>query len=150
MLPANPSCAWNMVGAGFSRGVLFRRCPRCPSLAFRLTHAPGGDSWVDLGSCHRVCPKGPGFRPQVRNCSLPLAPDLPQVLTIASGPITSWQIEGEENGNSDRLYFLGLQNHCRCDCSHEIKRWLLLGRKAMTNLDSILKSKDITLLQRSV
>ena len=45
-------------------------------------------------------------------------------------------------GNSDKLYFLGLQNHC----SHEIKRHLLLGRKAMTNLDSILKSRDITLL----
>ena len=49
------------------------------------------------------------------------------------------------SGNSDRLYFLRLQNHCRCDCSHEIKRRLLLGRKAMTNLDSILKSRDITL-----
>ena len=43
------------------------------------------------------------------------------------------------SGNSDRLYFLGLQNHCRSDCSHEIKRCLLLGRKVMTNLDSILK-----------
>ena len=49
------------------------------------------------------------------------------------------------NGNSDRLYFLGLQNHSDGDCSHEIKRHLLLGRKAMTNLDSILKSRDITL-----
>ena len=49
------------------------------------------------------------------------------------------------NGNSDRLYFGGLQNHCRCDCSHEIKRCTLVGRKAMTNLDSILKSRDITL-----
>ena len=49
------------------------------------------------------------------------------------------------NGNSDRFYFLGLQNHCRGDCSHEIKRCLLLGRKVMTNLDSILKSRDITL-----
>ena len=49
------------------------------------------------------------------------------------------------NGNSDRLYFLGLQNHCVGDCSHEIKRHLLLGRKAMTNLDSILKSRDIIL-----
>ena len=48
-------------------------------------------------------------------------------------------------GNSDRLYFLGLQNHHKGDCSHEIKRHLLLGRKAMTNLDSILKSRDITL-----
>ena len=49
------------------------------------------------------------------------------------------------NGNSDRLYFGGLQNHCRGDCSREIKRHLLLGRKVMTNLDSISKSRDITL-----
>ena len=48
------------------------------------------------------------------------------------------------NGNSDRLYFLELQNHCN-DCSHEIKRHLLLGRKAMANPDSVLKSRDITL-----
>ena len=48
-------------------------------------------------------------------------------------------------GNNVRLYFLGLQKHCSCDCSHEIKRSLFLGRKAMTNLDSILKSRDITL-----
>ena len=52
------------------------------------------------------------------------------------------------NRNSDRLYFPGVQNHCRCDCSHEIKRRLLLGRKAMTNLDSVLKSRDITLLTK--
>ena len=50
-----------------------------------------------------------------------------------------------KNGNHDRLYLLALQNHCRCDCSHEIKRCLLLGRKVMTSLDSILKSRDITL-----
>ena len=50
------------------------------------------------------------------------------------------------NGNSDRLYFLGLQITADGDCSHGIKRHLLLGRKAMTNLDSILKSRDITLL----
>ena len=49
------------------------------------------------------------------------------------------------SGNSDRLYFLGLQMTADGDCSHEIKRRLLLGRKAMTNLDSILKSRDITL-----
>ena len=49
------------------------------------------------------------------------------------------------NGNSERLYFLGLQNHTHGDCSHEIKRLLLLERKAMTNLDSILKSRDMTL-----
>ena len=52
------------------------------------------------------------------------------------------------NGNSEILYFGGLQNHYRCDCSHEIKRHLLLGRKAMTNVDSLLKSRDITLLTK--
>ena len=49
------------------------------------------------------------------------------------------------SGNSDRLYFLGLQNHCNGDCSRKIKRCLVLGRKAMTNLDSLLKNRDITL-----
>ena len=57
---------------------------------------------------------------------------------MVSGPITSWQIDGETVAD---FIFLGLQNHC----SHEIKRSLLLGRKVMTNLDSILKSRDITL-----
>ena len=66
---------------------------------------------------------------------------------MSSGPIISYQIDGK-NGNSDRFYFLGLQNHCRGDCSHEIKRHLLLGRKAMTNLDTILKSRNITLLTK--
>ena len=61
---------------------------------------------------------------------------------MVSGPITYWQ---RNNGNSERLYFLGFQNHCNGDCSHEIKRHLFLGRKAMTNLDSILKSRDIIL-----
>ena len=51
----------------------------------------------------------------------------------------------ENNGNSDKLYFLGSKIAADGDCSHEIKRRLLLGRKAMTNLDSILKSRDITL-----
>ena len=65
---------------------------------------------------------------------------------MASGPITSWQIDGENSGNSDKLYFLGSKITADGDCSHEIKRRLLLGRKSMTNLESILKSRDITLL----
>ena len=60
---------------------------------------------------------------------------------MASGPITSW----ENSGNSGRLYFLGSKITADGDCSHEIKRRLLLGRKVMTNLDSILKSRDIAL-----
>ena len=62
---------------------------------------------------------------------------------MASSPITSWQIDG--NGNSGRLYFGGSKITANGDCSHEIKRYLLLGRKVMTNLDSILESRDITL-----
>ena len=64
---------------------------------------------------------------------------------MASGPIASWQIDGEANGNSERLYFGGSKVTADGDCSHEIKRCLLLGRKVMTNLDSIFKSRDITL-----
>ena len=63
---------------------------------------------------------------------------------MASGPISSWQVDGD-NGNSDRLYFLGSKITADGECSHEIKRHLLLGRKTMTNLDTILKSRDITL-----
>ena len=66
---------------------------------------------------------------------------------MASGPITSWQIDGDKVETMTD-YFLGLWNHCDSHCSHEIKTHLLLGRKAMTNLDSILKSRDITLLKK--
>ena len=68
---------------------------------------------------------------------------------MASGPITSWQIDGEIMETVRDLIFWGSKITANVDCSHEIKRCLLLGRKAMTNLDSILKSRDIT-LQRSV
>ena len=67
---------------------------------------------------------------------------------MTSGPITSWQIDAETMVNSDRLYFLGSKITADGDCSHEIKRHLLLGRKVMTNLDGILKSRDITLLTK--
>ena len=64
---------------------------------------------------------------------------------IASGLITSWQIDGETMETVSDFIFLGSKITADGDCSHEIKRCLLLGRKAMTNLDSILKSRDITL-----
>ena len=64
---------------------------------------------------------------------------------MASGPITSWQINGETMEIVSDFNFLGSKITADGDCSHEIKRCLLLGRKAMTNLDSILKSRDITL-----
>ena len=64
---------------------------------------------------------------------------------MASGPITSWQIDGETMETVTDFIFLGSKITADGDCSHEIKRHLLLGRKAMTNLDSIFKSRDITL-----
>ena len=65
--------------------------------------------------------------------------------TMASGPITSWQIDGETVETVSDFIFLGSKITADGDCSHEIKRRLLLGRKVMTNLDSTLKSRDITL-----
>ena len=78
----------------------------------------------------------PGFKSNIQKTKI-----------LASSPITSWQIGGETVAG---FIFGGLQNHCRFDCSHEIKRHLLLGRKVITNLDSTLKSRDITFQQRSV
>ena len=67
---------------------------------------------------------------------------------MAAGPITSWEIDGETVETVADFIFLGSKITADGDCSHEIKRCLLLGRKVMTNLDSILKSRDITLLTK--
>ena len=69
---------------------------------------------------------------------------------MASGPITSWDIDGETVETEREFIFLGSKITADRDCSHEIKRHLFLGRKAMTNLDSILKSRDISLPTRSI
>ena len=67
---------------------------------------------------------------------------------MASGPITSWEVDEETVETVTDFIFLGSKITADGDCSHEIKRHLLPGRKAMTNLDSILKSRDITLLTK--
>ena len=69
---------------------------------------------------------------------------------MASGPITSWQIDAETMETVRDFIFGGSKITAHGDCSHEIKRHLLLGRKVMTNLDSIFKSRDITFQQRSI
>ena len=69
---------------------------------------------------------------------------------MASGPITSWEIDGETVETVTDFIFWGSKFTANGDCSHENKRHLLLGRKAMTNLDSILKSRDITLPTRPI
>ena len=67
---------------------------------------------------------------------------------MASGPITSWQIDGETVETVANLIFLGSKLTADGDCSHEVKRGLLVGSKTLTNLESILKSSDITLLTK--
>ena len=67
---------------------------------------------------------------------------------MASGPITSWEIDGKTVDTVSDFVFLGSKITADGDCSHEFKRCLLLGRKVMTNLDSIFKSRDITLLTK--
>ena len=79
-----------------------------------------------------------------------LKPNIQKTKIMLSGPITSWQIDGETMETATDFIFLGSKVTADGDCSHEFKRHLLLGRKAMTKLDSILKSRDITLSTRSV
>ena len=74
-----------------------------------------------------------------------LKPNIQKTKIIASGPINSWQIDGQTMETVTGFIFFGSKITADGDCSHEIKRCFLLARKAMTNLDSILKSKDITL-----
>ena len=76
--------------------------------------------------------------------------NIQKMKTMASGPITSWEIDGETVETVSDFIFMGSKITTDGDCSHEIKRHLLLGRKVMTNLDSIFKSRDITCQQRSV
>ena len=74
--------------------------------------------------------------------------NIPKTKIMASGPITSWQIDGEPMETVTDFIFLGSKITAYGDCSHEIKRRLLLGRKTMTNLDSIIKIREISLLTK--
>ena len=76
--------------------------------------------------------------------------NIQKIKIMASGPITSWEIDGGKMETVSDFIFLGSKITADGDCSHEIKRRLLLGRKVMTNVDSIFKSKDITLPTKSV
>ena len=82
----------------------------------------------------------------VQTCALPIY--IQQMRIMASGPITSWEIDGETVETGSDFIFWGSKITAYGDCSHEIKRQLLLGRRAMTNLDSVFKSRDITLLTK--
>ena len=87
--------------------------------------------------------KGRGTRDRIANIHWII--NIQKTKIMASGPITSWQIGGETVETVSDFIFLGSKITADGDCSHEIKRHLLLGRKVMTNLDSIFKSRDITL-----
>ena len=82
---------------------------------------------------------------KVENENVGLKLNIQKMKIMASGPITSWEIDGETVETVSDFIFLASKITADGDCSHEIKRRLLLGRKVMTNLDSILKSRDITL-----
>ena len=74
--------------------------------------------------------------------------NIPKTKIMTSGPITSWEIDGETVETVSDFILWGSKITADCDCSHEIKRHLLLGRKVMTNLDNIFKSRDVTLLTK--
>ena len=82
---------------------------------------------------------------KVKSEKVGLKLNIPKTKIMASGPITSWQIDGETVETVSDFIFLGSKITVDGDCSHEIKRHLLLGRKVMSNLDNIFKSRDITL-----
>ena len=82
---------------------------------------------------------------KVENEKVGLKLNIQKTKIMASGPITSWQIDGETVETVSDIIFLGSKITTDGDCSHEVKRRLLLGRKVLTNLDSIFKSRDITL-----
>ena len=87
---------------------------------------------------------------KVENEKVGLKLNIQKCNIMASGPFTSWQIDGETVETVTDFIFGGFKNTADGDCSHEIKRCLLLGRKVMTNLDNILKSRNMTLPQCSV
>ena len=86
---------------------------------------------------------------KVESAKVGLKLNIQKMKIMASGPITLWQIDGETVETVADFIFLGSKITAVGDCSHEIKRHLLLGRKVMTNLESILKSRDITLLSKA-
>ena len=90
-------------------------------------------------------PKSQLMKVKEENEKVCLKLNIQKTKTMASGPITSWQTDGETVETMADFIFLGSNNTADGDCSHEIKRCLLLRRKVMTNLDSILKGRDITL-----
>ena len=89
--------------------------------------------------------KSPLMKGKVESGKVGLKLNIQKIKIMASGPITSWEIDGETVETMTDFIFLGSKITADGECSHEIKRHLLLGIKAMTNLDSILKSRDVTL-----
>ena len=111
----------------------------CPSY-----HLAGASSLpLDMGCLLKVTPA-----PYSHHSNVGLKLNIQKTKITASGPITSWQIDEETTETVTHFIFLGSKVTADGDCSHETKRRLLLGRKVMTNLDSILKSRDITLLAK--
>ena len=125
------------------RNELKGKCPSCSALFF-TSHL---HRQLETGEPESTLPGIKSLLIKVKkeseNAGLKL--NIQKTNIMASGPITLWQIDGETMETVTDFIFLGSKVIADGDCSHEIKRHLLLGRKGMTNLDSILKSRDITL-----
>ena len=104
----------------------------------------GSSSFSILSFCHFILFKSLLIKVKESE-KVGLKLNIQKTKIMASGPITLWQIDGETVETVRDFIFLSSKITADADCSHEIKRYLLIGRKAMTNLDSILKSRDITL-----
>ena len=121
-----------------------------------LCSFPGGSVYLNPGlpHCrqmlyhlsHQGSPKSLFMKVKEKSEKVGLKLNIQKTKIMASGTITSWEIDGEKVETVSDFISLGSKLNADGDCSHEIKRRLLLGRKVMTNLDSILKSRDITLL----
>ena len=163
--PLLPSC-WSFffaLGCRISPQSHSSTCSRCSSayclagaslpldVGYLLTVAPALHSHclAPRSRC-RVSLKSLLMKVKEESEKVGLKLNIQKTKIMASGPITSWQIDGETVEMMRDFIFLGSKITADGDCNHEIKRFLLLVRKAMTNLDSILKSRDISLPTRSI
>ena len=134
---------WFQIGKGVRQGCILSPCSFNLHAEYIMRNAGLDDTTLMAESKEEV----KNFLMKVKEESekVGLKLNIQKTKIKASGPITSWQIDGETMETVKDFIFLGSKITADGDCSHEIKRCLLLGRKAMTNLYSILKSRDITL-----
>ena len=123
---------------------MIRRPPRSTLFPYTTLFRSADDTTLMTESEEELKSLLMRLKEETKNAGLKL--NIQKTKIMSSGPITSWKIDGETRETVPEFILLGSKITADSDCSHEIKKRLLLGRKAMTNLDSILKSRNITLL----